>query len=67
MANPVRRLVNRFVTRLRFPQLFAMTAVLFLIDLVVPDPIPFLDEILLALATALFGSWRRRGGRNLPQ
>jgi len=46
--------------RLRYPQLLALTGVLFLIDLMVPDPIPFADELLLGLATLLFGSWRKR-------
>lgn len=52
-------LVSR-AAQLRFPKLFALTAALFLVDLVVPDLIPFADELLLALATALLGSWRRR-------
>src|SRR5690606_41252204 len=46
--------------RLRFPVLFAISAVLFLATLVFPDPIPFADELLLGLATALLASWRRR-------
>ena len=36
-----------FAARLRFPWLFALTAGLFLLDLVVPDPLPFFDETLL--------------------
>jgi len=46
--------------QLRFPQLFALTAGLFLLDLFVPDLVPFADEILLALATIVLGSLRRR-------
>lgn len=45
--------------RLRFPQLFGTLLVLFLIDLVVPDLIPFADEILLGGLTALVGLVRR--------
>jgi hypothetical protein len=45
---------------LRFPKLFALTAALFALDFLVPDVIPFADEILLGLATALLGSWRKR-------
>ena len=52
-------LVSR-VAQLRFPRLFALTATLFAIDFVVPDLIPFADEVLLGLATALLGSWRTR-------
>lgn len=53
-------LISRFAGRLRFPQLFALTAALFVIDVLVPDVIPFADEILLALATLLLGSWQKR-------
>ncbi len=47
--------------RLRFPQLFALTAGLFVVDLIVPDPIPFVDELLLGLLALLFANWRRKG------
>lgn len=47
-----------FARRLRFPQLFIVVAALFVADLIVPDAIPFVDEILLGLATLLFGSWK---------
>jgi hypothetical protein len=45
---------------LRFPWLFVLTALLFAFDLVVPDAIPFADEVLLGLAAALLGSWKKR-------
>ena len=47
------------LAQLRFPRLFAITAALFVIDLIVPDFIPFADELLFGLATALLGSWRK--------
>ena len=50
----------RVLGTLRFPQLFLLTAVVFLADLFVPDAIPLADEIFLALLTALLGSFRRR-------
>ena len=56
------RIVTRFATGLRFPALFTLVAALFVVDLLVPDLVPFLDEILLALATLLVGSLRRRRG-----
>jgi len=49
-----------YAGRLRFPWLLAMTAFLFLVDLVVPDFVPFADEILLGLLTVLFAAWRKR-------
>jgi len=45
---------------LRFPGLFALLAAVFLFDLVVPDFIPFVDEIILALLTMLFALWKDR-------
>ncbi len=52
--------LERFAGRLRFPQLFAITLILFVVDLIVPDMIPFADELLLGLATLLFGSWKKQ-------
>lgn len=49
-----------FAQRLRFPWLFALTAALLALDVLVPDPLPFIDEIVLALGTMLLASWRRR-------
>jgi hypothetical protein len=48
-----------FLARLRFPALFAVTALLFILDFFIPDMIPFADEILLGLGTALLGSWKK--------
>lgn len=47
--------IASFASRLRYPQLFFLTAAIFVVDLVVPDPIPFVDEILLGLLTLLLG------------
>ncbi len=54
------RLVTRFAARLRFPALFGLMAGLFLLDVLVPDLLPFVDEVLLALGTLLVGSLRKR-------
>lgn len=50
----------RYASRLRFPYLFGITAILFGVDLIWPDFVPFADELLLGLLTALFGTWRKR-------
>ena len=52
--------LTRFAERLRFPQLLVLTALLFVADLAIPDAIPFVDEILLGLATVLLTQLRRR-------
>ena len=56
----IRDLVARFAAGLRFPVLFALTSTLFVFDLFVPDLVPFVDEILLALGTLLLGSLRKK-------
>ncbi len=52
--------VERVVSRLKFPQAFAVFLALFVLDLLIPDFIPFIDEILLGLGAALFGLWREK-------
>lgn len=61
MANPLFFApFMRWLGRLSFPKLFAVFAVLFAADVLMPDPIPFVDEILLGLGTLLFASWKDR-------
>ena len=65
MALPVSReqregVIRRFVSGLSFPKLFLLLLGLFLADLLVPDMIPFLDEMFLGTLTVLFGMWRER-------
>lgn len=53
--------IREFASNLRYPQLFTLTAALFVVDLIVPDMVPFVDEILLGLLTVLLGRLKRRG------
>jgi predicted MFS family arabinose efflux permease len=57
---------GKLASRLRFPQLFVLALVLFILDLLIPDFIPFIDEILLGLITFLLGSWRTAGSPPPP-
>jgi len=52
--------VRGYAARLKFPHLFILVMALLVLDVLIPDPIPFVDEILLGLLAALFGSWRQR-------
>lgn len=65
MANPLFVPFMRWLGRLSFPKLFAVFAVLFAADALVPDPIPFVDEILLGIGTLLFASWKNRKKQGL--
>ena len=70
MADPVRdagkTLLTGFASRLKFPQLFAFAAALFFVDLLIPDLIPFFDEILLGLVTLLLGSLKSDAAAKSP-
>lgn len=52
--------IARFLARLATPRLFLLAAALLGLDLVIPDFVPFLDEILLAILTLIFA--RRKPG-----
>ena len=66
MPGPVNSLVQRYAGRLRYPRLLLLMLTLFGVDLVLPDAIPFVDEILLGLGTVLLGSLRKRRGEQQP-
>ena len=51
---------KRFASGLKYPQLFILLLLLFLVDLFFPDPIPFIDEAMLGILAVLFGTWRDR-------
>lgn len=51
--SPLTALIQRFLPRLRYPYLFLILGGLFLVDLVIPDPIPLIDEVMLAMLTFL--------------
>lgn len=60
MANPLVAPLLGFLGRLSFPRLFLIAAALWAADMVVPDFIPFIDELLLGIGTLLLASFRKR-------
>ena len=56
------KIVN-WLENLRFPFLLLIAAALFLVDLVVPDVLPFVDEALLAILTVTLARIRRKPAR----
>lgn len=60
MPQPIVALILSRLRGLRFPVLAALTALLFVATLLVPDPLPFADELLLGLLTLLLATWKRR-------
>ncbi len=53
-------LLLRWASRLKFPYLFAITAVLFVVNLFIPDAVPFADEIIMGLVALLLGSLKKK-------
>lgn len=56
---PLVAFAMRYLGRLRFPYLAAITGTLFVVDLIVPDVIPFADELLLGLITLLLAMLKK--------
>ncbi len=50
------KFIRRFLERRRFPTLMMLGGLLFIVNLLIPDPIPFVDEILMLIATVVIGS-----------
>ncbi|MES9992020.1 MAG: DUF6116 family protein [Candidatus Thiodiazotropha sp.] len=63
---PIIAALLKYADRLKFRQLFLLTASLFAVDLLIPDFIPFVDELLLGLLTLLFGSWKKSKAPEQP-
>ncbi|HED4874518.1 DUF6116 family protein [Stenotrophomonas sp. YIM B13575] len=66
MANPMLLPVLQWARRLRYPTLFKLTAGLFALTLLIPDPIPFVDELMLGLGTLLLANWKSRSAATPP-
>ena len=60
MPGPLLLPVMKWARGLRYPTLFKITAALFVVTLFLPDPVPFVDEILFGLGTLLLANWKRR-------
>ena len=50
----------RWASRLRFPYLFALTAVLFVLNVFIPDVLPLADEAIMGLVAVLLASLRKK-------
>ncbi len=53
-------IVLRWASGLRFPWLFLLTAGLFVVNLLIPDALPLVDELLMGLAAATLASLRKK-------
>jgi hypothetical protein len=60
MGRQVVTFLLSFLGRLRFPWLFGLVTLLFVVDLFTPDGIPVADEVLLGAGTILLGAWKKQ-------
>lgn len=60
MPNPIMLPLLRWAGKLRYPTLFKLTAGLFVVTLLLPDPIPFVDEIVFGMGALLLANWKSR-------
>lgn len=49
----------RYLDSLRSWQLLLLAGALFFADLLIPDPIPFLDELFLGVLTYALARWKK--------
>jgi hypothetical protein len=66
MANPLTAPLLAYASRLRFPTLFKITLGLFALSWLLPDPLPFVDEIATAMAMLVLASWKQSGAGSPP-
>ncbi len=58
MTHPATGPLMGFASRLKFPTLFFITLGLWAINLVIPDPLPLVDEIVMGLLTLMLATWK---------
>ncbi|MCD9028607.1 hypothetical protein LDO26_10355 [Luteimonas sp. BDR2-5] len=60
MANLFTAPLVAWLGKLSYPRMFVVIAVLFGITVLVPDPIPFVDELLLGLTTIALANRKKK-------
>ncbi len=58
--------LQHFAGQLKSSTLLAIVTSLFVLDLVVPDALPFVDEIVLGVVTVLIARWQSRRKEPAP-
>lgn len=56
-----------FANKLKFRNLFLIITGLFVIDLIVPDFIPLIDEIILGLLAIMLANWKKERNEEISQ
>ena len=56
---PIISMLLAYADKLKFKNLFLATLALFIIDFLVPDMIPMIDEIILGLLAIVLANWKK--------
>jgi hypothetical protein len=59
MLNPLLAPLLRWLGKLSHPRLFLVIGALFLVDLAIPNFVPW-DDLLLGLGTLMLANWKKR-------
>lgn len=59
MVKMIKSFLLLYLSKLRFPTLFAIIVIAFIVSLFVPDVIPFIDEILIGLAALVLSRFKK--------
>jgi len=62
----IRSFLERYASGLRYPRLLLIILGLFILDVAVPDLIPFADEVLLGLIALVISRMKNRGEKSNP-
>jgi len=60
MRGGIAGILIRWASRLRFPYLFILTLVLFVLNVFIPDALPLADELIMGLVAMLLASLRKK-------
>ncbi|MGY1457284.1 MULTISPECIES: DUF6116 family protein [unclassified Luteimonas] len=60
MPNPILAPLFRWLGRLSYPKLFLVAVALFTVNLFIPDPLPFVDEVLLGIGAMMIARRKRK-------
>ena len=59
--------ISAFLDRLSTSNLVFVVAAIFAVDLIVPDMVPFIDEVVLGVLTILLTRWRSNANRRAAE
>jgi len=65
-SNSLISLFLAFANELKFRSLFLVVISLFVIDLLIPDFIPLIDEIILGLLAIILAYWKKERNQDKP-